>query len=383
MNNEKTEGNPGGPGIERGVVKNFAPSWHAAVMGTGALALGAYSYEGYLPALAVVGRLFFYLNIVLFVVLFIPWLLRWIFFTKSALADLRHPILSNFYPTITAGIVVLGMDFTLIGRDPRIGMILWIIGTAGTLFFGVLTPYMMFAGNHVRLDHMNPGFFIPPVALLVIPLGGAVLLPHASQSAAQAIVLLNFFGFGTGFFLYLAFLAITLYRFILHDPLPDALAATVWINLGPLGAAAVALVNIAKYTPFIAAKQPYFVAGLFLWGFGAWWLLMAVVMSIHYIGRLRFPYGLSWWGFTFPTAAFVLASHNLAGALSMRLVDHIGFGVLWLLGALWLITFIKTLQRAFDGSLFERPAGGGMTGPGMSPAGTGFHRTPEGPSNPV
>lgn len=326
-------------------------------MGTGALALAFYAYQGFLPALGVVGRVFFYLTAVLFVLLLIPWLLRWIVFTKNAVADLRHPVMSNFYPTITAGIVVLGMDFTVIGNNPQMGILLWVIGSLGTVVFSIITPYLMFAGNHVRLDHINPGFFIPPVALLVIPLGGAMLLPHVAHSMVGAVVLFNFFGFGTGFFLYLAFLSVTLYRFILHDPLPDALAATVWINLGPLGAAAVALVNVAKYTPFISGKEPFFIGALFLWGFGAWWLLMAGVMSIHYAGRLKFPYGLSWWGFTFPTGAFVLASHTVATALAIPLLDAIGFGVLWLLAGLWVLTFFKTLQKLRDGSLVAPPAG--------------------------
>lgn len=348
---ENQSGRPGrvpGPGI----IRNFAPSWHAAVMGTGALAIGLYSYQTYFAALAVVGTIFFYITIGLFVVLFVPWLLRWVLFFRNAMADLRHPMLSNFYPTLSAGIVVLGMDFTIVGGRPGVGVILWLIGSIITVIFSLVTPYMMFVGNHIKLDHINPGFFIPPVALLVIPLGGAMLLPHVNATMVSAVALFNFFGFGTGFFLYLAFLAVTLYRFILHDPLPEALAATVWINIGPLGAGALALVNIAKFTPFITAREPYFVSALFLWGFGAWWVLMAAVMSIHYLGHRRFPYGLSWWGFTFPTGAFVLASHAIAGALHLPLVDHIGFGVLWLLAALWLLTFVKTIQRSADGSLF-------------------------------
>ncbi len=346
-----------------GIVENFAPSWFAAVMGTGALALAANAYKSYLPLLAVVGRFGYYLNAALFIVLFVPWLLRWIIFPANAAADFRHPIMSNFFPTISAGLVVLAMDFIIIGGHVAFGTVLWLIGSAATIVFSVMTPFMMFAGNHIKLDHMNPGFFIPPVALLVVPLGGAILLPHVGAQMAQVVTLLNFFGFGTGFLLYLSLAAITLYRFILHDPLPNALAATVWINLGPLGASAVALINIAKYTPFISVKEPYFVAALILWAFGVWWLLMAVAMTLHYLGRLKFPYGLSWWGFTFPTGAFVLSSHAVAGALGMRLVDHIGFGVFWLLAGLWLVTLVKTVQHVIDGRLFaaRMPAGAPKT----------------------
>lgn len=352
-------------GCNPDVVRNFAPSWHGAVMGTGALAITLYSYQGYVPIFSVAGRVFFCLTGVIFVFLAIPWVLRWIVFTKNAMADLRHPVMSNFYPTITAGIVVLGMNFTVIGGNPAMGIVLWIIGSLGTLVFSVVTPYLMFTGSHVKLDHINPGSFIPSVALLAIPLGGAILLPHVSHSMIGAVVLFNFFGLGAGFFLYLAFFAVTIYRFVLHEPLPETLVATVWINIGPLGAAAVAIVNIAKYTPFITVKGPYFVAALLLWGFGAWWLIMAGVMTIHHAIRGRFPYSLSWWGLTFPTGAFVLASHDIAVALAIPLLNTIGFGMVWLLSALWLFTLIKTVQKGREGSLFAAPP---APAPARSPA---------------
>ncbi|HUX22125.1 MAG TPA: tellurite-resistance/dicarboxylate transporter [Spirochaetia bacterium] len=337
------------------VIRTFAPSWFASVMGTGALALGLFSYGSSFHPLVTAGKILFIVNIILFVILLVPWTLRWILYPKETLADLHHPVMANFFPTVSAGLIVLALDFIVIGQNFELGAILWAIGSVVTIFFSILTPYFMFTSTSTRLDHMNPGFFIPPVALLVIPLGGGLLLPHLSANLVPIVVLFNFFGLGAGFFLYLALLAITLYRFILHEPLPAALAATVWINLGPLGAAAVGLINIAKATPFITMKEPYFVAALLIWGFALWWLMMAVVMSLHYIGRMKFPYGLSWWGFTFPTGALVLASHSLAAALSMPLIDHIGFALLWLLVALWIMTLAKTVQRTIDGSLF-RPA---------------------------
>ncbi|MCD6253818.1 MAG: C4-dicarboxylate ABC transporter, partial [Thermotogae bacterium] len=203
------------------IVKNFAPSWFASVMGTGILAMTSLFYSQYIPLLRSLAYVLFYFNVILFLVLLIPWILRWIFFRKEALNDLEHPILSNFYATIAIGMLVLAANFIVIGKNMEIGEVLWFIGTLATIFFGILTPYLMFKGEHVKLDHINPAWFIPPVGLIVIPIAGSLIIPHLSGMEQEFVIFLNYFGWGAGFFIYLALLAITMYRFILHHPLPN------------------------------------------------------------------------------------------------------------------------------------------------------------------
>jgi len=77
------------------IVKNFAPSWFASVMGTGILTMTSLFYSEYIPFLKNLAYLLFYLNIILFFVLLVPWILRWILFRKEALNDLEHPVISS------------------------------------------------------------------------------------------------------------------------------------------------------------------------------------------------------------------------------------------------------------------------------------------------
>ena len=335
------------------IVKNFAPSWFASVMGTGILAMTSLFYSLYIPFLKNLAYFLFYLNIILFFVLLIPWILRWIFFRKEALKDLEHPVLSNFYATIAIGMLVLAADFIVIGKNMKIGEVFWFIGALTTLLFGILTPYLMFKGEHVKLDHINPAWFIPPVGLIVIPIAGSLIIPHVSGMVREFVIFLNYFGWGSGFFIYLALLAITMYRFILHHPLPNILAPTIWINLGPIGAGTVALVNLIKNSSFIAVKEPFFVFGFLFWGFGIWWVIMAIVMTLHYIKRLKLPYAMSWWAFTFPLGAYVAASHTISSLFKIPLIDYIGFALYWLLVIFWVVTFVRTFIHAYHGTLFK------------------------------
>ena len=163
---------------ESNFIKRFAPSWFASVMGTGILAITSLSYSQYVPVLKNAAVFLFYFNVVLFFVLLIPWTLRWFLYTKEALSDLDHPILSNFYATIAIAMLVLSANFIIIGENIFIGKIFWFAGVGLTIFFGIVSPFLMFKGEHVTLDHINPAWFIPPVGLIVIPIPGSFIIPQ-------------------------------------------------------------------------------------------------------------------------------------------------------------------------------------------------------------
>ncbi|MBN2256036.1 MAG: C4-dicarboxylate ABC transporter [Deltaproteobacteria bacterium] len=338
---------------ESNLIKNFAPSWFASVMGTGILAITSLFYSQYVPFLKTVALWLFYFNVILFFVLLVPWTLRWFLFTNEALADLRHPVISNFYPTFAVALLVLSANFIVIGNNMSAGEAFWWAGALTTILFGVLIPFIMFKGEHVTLDHINAAWFIPPVGLIVIPIAGSLLIPHHSGFLQELIIFINYFGWGAGFFLYISLLAVCMYRFILHRQLPNTLVPTMWITLGPIGAGILALVNLIRNSPFITVKEPYFVFGLLFWGSGIWWVLIAILMTLYYMRTIKLPYAMSWWAFTFPLGAYVGSCHVVAQIFRLQIVDFIGFGLYLLLVFLWSITLIRTALAVYYGSLFK------------------------------
>ena len=335
------------------IVKNFSPSWFASVMGTGIVAITSRFYSAYIPFLKGFSVFLLYFNIVLFFILLVPWILRWFMFKKNALVDLEHPVLSNFYPTISIALLVLSSDFILIGRNISMAKTLWIVGAIFTIFFSILVPFLMFKSESVKLDHINPGWFIPPVGLIVIPIAGSLVISQFSGMAQEFVIFLNYFGWGAGFFIYLSLLAVCMYRFILHHPLPSTLAPTIWINLGPIGAGTIALINLVKNSAFVTIKEPFFVFGLIFWGFGIWWVMMAIIMTLHYVKKLKLPYAMSWWAFTFPLGAYVAASHSVANIFDIELIDYVGFALYLLLLSFWIVTLTKTAVNTYHGTVFK------------------------------
>ena len=43
------------------------------------------------------------------------------------------------------------------------------------------------------------------------------------------------------------------------------------------------------------------------WGFGLWWLAIAVSLLVRYLRAGGLPFHLGWWAFTFPLGAFTVA----------------------------------------------------------------------------
>ncbi len=205
-------------------VRNFAPSWFASVMGTGALALVSEAYSSKITALSVLGRALTYLNTALFAFLIFPWFLRWLKYRENALKDLYHPVLGNFYGTIGVASLVLSADWLYIFNNKGLAWAFWLFGVPLVLLFAFLIPYIVFTGEGIDTKSITPAWFIPPVGLIVIPISGAKLMSLSSGTAKGMMAFINYFAWGSGFFLYLALFAVVMYRFIRHEPMPCGIA---------------------------------------------------------------------------------------------------------------------------------------------------------------
>ncbi|ASJ17285.1 C4-dicarboxylate ABC transporter [Thermococcus chitonophagus] len=285
-------------------IKEFPPSWFASVMGTGALAITSKMLSQDYPLLLKVAKMLAYLNTFLFIVLLIPWILRWLLYREDALRDLYHPVVSHFYGTIA---------------------IVWLIGVAMTIGFSLLIPYVMFTQGEIDTKTLGPAWFIPPVGLIVIPMTCFYKVDPA----------LLYFSWGSGFFLYLALFSMVMLRFIRHEPMPCGLAPSIWINLGPIGAGA------SSYLAIVKGELSFLV--VFLWGFGIWWFLMAVMLTLYYIRKISLPYSLAWWAFIFPLGAYTSATLKVASLLNSSTIKGFGVFLYAMLFVLWLLTGGRTV----------------------------------------
>jgi tellurite resistance protein TehA-like permease len=147
------------------------------------------------------------------------------------------------------------------------------------------------------------------------------------------------------------------------------MAASGWVALGPIGTGALGLVLLGGDAPaiFAVAGLPDvgkvalgigIIGGTMLWGYGAWWLLLAILKTGRYL-REGLPFNLGSWGFTFPLGVYSLATLALARATRLAFFSVIGSVLVTCLAALWFIVAVLTVVGAWDGHLLVAPSSRG------------------------
>ena len=240
-----------------------------------------------------------------------------------------------------------------------------------SLACGVLIPYMMFTRQEHSIDQMTAVWLLPVVAAEVSAASGGLLAPHLADAHAQLVVLTTSYVLWA-FSLPVAFsiLTILLLRMALHKLPHENMAASSWLALGPIGTGALGMLLLGGDAPAIFAANGLpgvgeiasglgLVAGITLWGFGLWWMLMALLITARYL-RDGIPFNLGWWGFTFPLGVYSLATLKLASILNLAFFNVVGTVLVTLLAVMWLIVGKRTVQGAWRGELFVSPCIAGL-----------------------
>ncbi|MBC3778936.1 TDT family transporter [Pseudomonas sp. SWRI99] len=359
------------------VIRQFTPNWFAATMGTGVLALALAQLPLTIAGLHGIAEGLWLFNILLFTLFTAAYAARWILFFDEARRIFGHSTVSMFFGTIPMGLATIINGFLLFGL-PRWGEavidlaeVLWWLDVAMSLACGVLIPYMMFTRQEHSIDQMTAVWLLPVVAAEVAAASGGLLAPHLSDAHAQLVVLTTSYVLWA-FSLPVAFsiLTILLLRMALHKLPHENMAASSWLALGPIGTGALGMLLLGGEAPAIFAANGLpgvgetaaglgLVAGITLWGFGLWWMLMALLITVRYL-RDGIPFNLGWWGFTFPLGVYSLATLKLASLLNLMFFSVFGTALVALLAVMWLIVGKRTVQGAWRGELFVSPCIAGL-----------------------
>lgn len=346
------------------IIKTFSPAWFAAVMGTGVIPL-ALSFIN-IPLSKIFGQFFIILALVMFTLIIVPWLLKVILHFDEARETLKHPIATNFYPTMPISLLILSLDFikypSLFGEELShiLAHIFWALGTLGIYFFGHLIMLTIFKHKEIQQTHANFSWYIPPVSLLLIPVAGLDLILNPLW-AKEIYFLISFVSLGTGFFLFLFIGSIVLNRYIYHQIPPAKMASTFFIGIAP---SAILSIIFSKLITALPALGPILqedllpLKGIFklfmlaCWGFSFWWFILGVLLLIHYIRIDKFPFALSWWAFTFPVGALSVSSGIIMKSIHHPLTTITFYTPLIFLLIFWLIVFINTLRGINSRQIF-------------------------------
>lgn len=234
---------------------------------------------------------------------------RWLRFPQAVLDDARHPLRHVFVATLPSSLVLLPTVWVAHRGDHPWAEAMWMLGAVGLLLgtVGVIWRWLqpgMTADDFWR--GMTPALFIPVVGNVLPALAG-VTLGHPVWAAAQ---------YGVAFFLWPIALVLVLVRIGMVGLWPQRMLPTTFITMAP--PSVLALSGHQLGAPEMAIHM--------LWGVS----LFFTLVSLTVLKRcLQQPFGMPFWGMSFPLAA--------SAALSLHLAPEQGWvhvlAVVWLLCA--------------------------------------------------
>jgi tellurite resistance protein len=210
-------------------------------------------------------------------------------FRARVMAELKNPIRINFLPAISINMILLG----ILARPwvESASNLLWMAGAALQLLL-TITIVTIWLNSERPPNSLNPAWFIPAV--------GNILVPVASVPAGYAMV--GWFFFSVGLFYWIILGTIVFHRLVIGDALEPPMRPTLAILMAPPAVAFLAWLQLGETLGGIGLVL-YFIA-----------LLNFLLLIPQIPGFLKLPFFPSWWAYTFPLAAFTVASFRFASA---------------------------------------------------------------------
>jgi C4-dicarboxylate transporter/malic acid transport protein len=311
------------------------------------------------------------LDILLFVLFTAIYAARWFVFFDDARRMAWHPVLSMFLGAIPMGLATIINGLLVFGGGQTAVWMahgLWWLDVTMSVACGLVVPFLMFTVQDHSMEKMTAVWLLPIVAAEVAVVSGALLVPHLSASECFVVLILCYALWAFSVPLAMSILVILFLRLVLHSLPERDMAASGWLALGPIGTGALALVLLGADAPGVFAVAGLadvgevafgfgIVGGTMLWGYGAWWLLLAILKTGWYL-RVGLPFNLGCWGFTFPLGVYSLATLALARATRLAFFSVIGSILVVCLAALWFVVMVLTIVGAWDGHLLVAPPSG-------------------------
>lgn len=269
------------------------------------------------------------------------------------------------FATIINGLLIYGIP--QIGDTAvAIATTLWWLDVMLSLACGLAIPFLMFTRQSHSIDQMTAVWLLPIVASEVVAASGGLLLPHIDNAQAQLTVLMtSLVLWACSVPLATSVTVILFLRMAVHKLPHVSMAASSWLALGPIGTGALGLLVISQNGPTVlsdsglASVAPAFggasfLGAILLWGYGIWWLAIAVLITVRYL-RDGLPFNIGWWAYTFPLGVFAVATLRLSTMVPIAAIAIFGTILVMALTGMWLLVATKTIRGALDRSLFVSP----------------------------
>ena len=342
----KEKKHPSRSGIWARSIKNLNPAYFALVMSTGIVSMAAH-YQGF----DMIASVLLGINIPAYIILWIMYIARIIFFTPQFQNDFRDHTQGMGFFTCVAASGVLGSQILILTPAVSVATALWYM----TITLWLCLIYGLFTGLITKEEKpsidqgINGGWLLAVVATQAVTVLSTAIAPYL-PIYHETILFLAFNTWLFGGMLYIWIIALIFYRYLFFHFSPRDLTPPYWINMGAvaittLGGAG--LIDQAAASPFLAGLVS-FLKGFtfFFWATATWWIPMIIILGIWRHGIRRFPlhYSPLFWGAVFPLGMYTVCTHRLADVTHSPVIGIIPAGFVYIAMIAWLITFLGMLR---------------------------------------
>jgi tellurite resistance protein len=266
------------------------------------------------------------LTAAVFAALLVLYAKKWAGNHQHVYSEWQHPVKSSFFAAVSISFALLGT--VALGAFAPLAMPIWIVGAVLQV---VAMTMMLNAWVHresLQPAHATPPWFIPAVGNVLLPLAGVRL----------GFLEVSWWFFAVGILFWIVLLTLVLNRLLFVQPaLPERMVPTLCILLAPPAVSFLSWLQLTGQHPGATSLDA--VAHI-LYGLA---IFFALFLAIQIPRFVKLPFYLSWWAFSFPTAAFTVATLVYAQFVPTMLMR--GLSVVMVVFASLLIgwLFIRTL----------------------------------------
>jgi tellurite resistance protein len=312
----------------RNSVKNLPVNLFGAVMGLAGLSLAWRLASNVFGASPMIAEGIGIAAIAVFIALALGYIAKWARYPSVVKNEFTHPVLGNFFGTITIGILLLSS--VVAPYSKWLQEIVWTVGAIATMVLSFTSVTRLLKGN-IDGNHAVPAWLISGVATLDIAVaGGSLPMAWAHE--------VNLFATSVGAIVAIVFFTMIFSRLVHQAPLASGMIPSMMILMAPFEVGFLAYVNVMQRVDTFAALLFYF--GLFFF----------IILATK-IFRPSIAFAPGWWAISFPMAALSNAALKYAAAQQTIVLHYLAGVILVIVTIAIVVLFVRTLHILLNGEL--------------------------------